>query len=284
MNHFELVESIFDKPFLHYYKEVIYNNLSKNDIKKLNKIMLGSCKMSDITTIMKLGLSRDKRVILYNISKSKLYVKNNYPCFIIGEDIHYKFGGTKGIQISECELFPESNTFLKNVFFIGDNLVHMNFVDGELAITTGILDASVHYNESVSNGKDWIKHYLGRKDIGYLYIIKFEKYGSIGFKVGITKNIDTRLKSLRKHINILDYTTINDYMLKVSIIEKAIHVLNLPQRMNMREGFEGSNECYYTLNTDHDINDISVCLGILNGNYTLSENLLRTAIKELDNE
>ncbi len=116
-------------------------------------------------------------------------------------------------------------------------------------------------NTPLLNGKDWVKTYTLKKEIGYLYYIKGKIKDQIFYKVGISKNKE-RFKY--KNIDILESNFIEMTMLRASIIEQYIHLSNSERRLfigNIDSTFEGKNECYHIdLYNKYKNIDINNCL------------------------
>ena len=122
----------------------------------------------------------------------------------------------------------------------------------------------VHKNNistPILNGKDWVKTYTLKKEIGYLYFIKAKIKNQNFYKVGISKSKE-RFKY--KNIEIIESNFIEMTMLRASIIEQYIHLSNSDRRLyigDIDNTFEGKNECYHIdlYKTYSDIN-INKCL------------------------
>ena len=131
----------------------------------------------------------------------------------------------------------------------------------------------------ILNGKDWVKTYALKKEIGYLYFIKAKLKNQLFYKVGISKSKD-RFKY--KNIEILDSKFIEMNMLKASILEQYIHLINSERRLfvsNIDNKFEGKNECYhidlYNFYTEINFDE---CLEVVSKNKNYDLNLLKNCL------
>ena len=135
-------------------------------------------------------------------------------------------------------------------------------------------------NTPLLSGKDWVKTYTLKKEIGYLYYIKGKIKNQIFYKVGISKNKE-RFKY--KNIDILESNFIEMTMLRASIIEQYIHLSNSERRLfigNIDSAFEGKNECYHIDLYDKYKNiDINKCLGIICKHKDYDKNILTYALQ-----
>jgi len=267
----------FDIIFAEFFKDEIVNKMSKSDKNKLRVLFFKSYRVADVFKIMFPYLSKEKRIEIYNIRQSKLMIFNEYPALLVKDDeIVYRFVKGKNLKKEECEMVE--STFPHCIFYLGNELCLFNFVGNKLEVTPGIYKEGQNLNISTSNGKDWIKHYLSNKVKGHLYFITFKYQNSIGFKIGISKNFESRLANLKKHLDIISYELEFGDMLENSIKERAYHEYLKSKRKFISESFEGSNECYYLIDKKLSIDE---ALDVLEeSNYGLSKELLKFAIKE----
>lgn len=248
---------------------------NKQVLKKIFKLIRTTYAFKELSILMKYLLSENIKNELNEIHKyGKIMSNNKYVSSIKVNDIVYRL--PVEFETSDEE---ETNWNIFNVFPYEDAFAIINYDNfGNTQITPGF--TIFKRNIKTDNGNDWIRYYIGRKDQGALYKILCEKDRMRFYKVGISKNINNRIKQLSANMKIISSEYQSDYMLKNSIIERAFHIKYIRQKLHFNDKFDGCNECYVL---DISFPTIEESLKILDkSNYTINNKLLQIILKDLD--
>ncbi len=257
---------------------LLYNGINKHltvenkpILRKIQKLIQKKYRFSDLSSLMVYLLETDIRNEVLNIhNNGVIQGVGEYMSNILVKDISYKLP----IDV-DFEEAKDSDLPCRNIFPYEDSFAFIQY--NEITeITPGF--SLQKRNIKTDNGNDWIRHYIGRNDIGYIYKLKCERNGILFYKIGITKNIEQRMKQISKFINIIDSEYFEDYMIINAIRERAFHEENISKKLHLNEKFDGSNECY-VLNMP--IPNLNKSLDILENNYTMNRKLLELILKEM---
>lgn len=257
---------------------LLYNGINKYltienkpILKKIQKLIQKKYRFSELSSLMVYLLETDIRNEVLNIhNNGVIQGVGEYMSNILVKDINYKlpidadFEEAKDTDLPCRNIFPYEDSFA----FIQYNEI--------TEITPGF--SLQKRNIKTDNGNDWIRHYIGRNDRGYIYKLKCERNGILFHKIGITKNIEQRMKQISKCGNIIDSEYFEDYMIINAIRERAFHEENISKKLHLNEKFDGSNECY-VLNIP--IPNLNKSLDILEDKYTMNRKLLELILKEM---
>lgn len=260
---------------------LLYNGINKYltienkpILKKIQKLIQKNYRFSELSSLMVYLLGTDIRNETLNIHNNGIIqgVGEWFSNVVVKDDI-YKLP----IDV-DFEEAKDTDLPCKNIFPYEDSFAFINYnIDtGETEITPGF--SLQKRNIKTDNGNDWIRHYIGRTDRGYIYKLKCERDGIIFYKIGITKNIKQRMQQISKYINIIDSEYLEDFMIINAIRERAFHEENISKKLHLNEKFDGSNECYVLNMPIHNLNK---SLDILENKYTINRKLLELILKEM---
>jgi predicted GIY-YIG superfamily endonuclease len=257
---------------------LLYNGINKYltienkpILKKIQKLIQKNYRFSELSSLMVYLLETDIRNEVLNIhNNGVIQGVGEYISNILVKDINYKLP----IDV-DFEEAKDSDLPCKNIFPYEDSFAYIQYTE-MTEITPGF--SLQKRNIKTDNGNDWIRHYIGRNDRGYIYKLKCERNGIIFYKIGITKNIEQRMRQISKCINIIDSEYFEDYMIINAIRERAFHEENITKKLHLNEKFDGCNECY-VLNMQ--IPNLNKSLDILENKYTMDRKLLELILKEM---
>lgn len=257
---------------------LLYNGINKHltvenkpILKKIQKLIQKNYRFSELSSLMVYLLEADIRNEVLNIhNNGVIQGVGEFISNILVKDINYKLP----IDV-DFEEAKDSDLPCKNIFPYEDSFAYIQYTE-MTEITPGF--SLQKRNIKTDNGNDWIRHYIGRNDRGYIYKLKCERNGILFHKIGITKNIEQRMRQISKCINIIDSEYFEDYMIINAIRERAFHEEYIAKKLHLNEKFDGSNECY-VLNLE--IPNLSKSLDILEYNYTINRKLLELILKEM---
>jgi hypothetical protein len=268
------------KKYLELTEPLLYNGIKKylvveNKIvlKSISKLMAKSYSFKELNRHMRNLLNKEIREELLRIhNNGTMYSCGGYYSNILVGDINYKLpvkfddAVTTPVELDLLCVCPYEDAFA------------MIYYDesGVIQITPGF--SLEKRNIRTDNGNDWIRYYIGRNDIGHVYKIKCERDCTIFYKVGISKHIDARIKSLSENFKIHSIETFENPMIVNAIIERAFHTKYITKKLHFKDKFDGSNECYVL---DLPILSIRESLMVLqSSNYSINDKLLKLILNE----
>lgn len=270
------------KNFLKNDDILLYNGVNKHLVienkqylKKLYKLTRRTYTFKELSVLMKYLLPKELFNELNDIHvNGKIYSNNGYFSSVKVNNKSYNLPVKFDNAVEVC-----SDLTSKHIFPYEDSFAFITFdIYGKSEITPGF---SLHErNIKIDNGKDWIRHYVGRADRGVIYKIKCEKNNMTFYKYGISKNIDTRIKQLSNNLKIIKVEKFENLMFINAIIERAFHMKYISKKLHFNDKFDGSNECYVL---DIPIPSLDESFNILNeNNYTISTKLLKIILNEIE--
>lgn len=268
------------KKYLELSEPLLYNGIkrylvqdNKACLKLINKLISKPYKFKELNKYMMNLFSKEIRQELLNIhNNGKMYSCDGYYSNIVVADKNYKlpvkfdFNNATPVEMELSCICPYEDAFA---------LVYYDEF-GIIQITPGF--TLEKRNIRTDNGNDWIRYYIGRNDVGFLYKIKCMRENITFYKVGISKNIDDRIKKLSENFKILNIEKRENNMLINAILERAFHIKYITKKLHFNDKFDGSNECYVL---DLPIITIEESFDILTeSEYSINNNLLKLILKE----
>lgn len=235
--------------------------------------------------------------ILLKYKSDKLYINDDgYICF--GNNIVLStYDKNKDVMSSDKIydfLFKEYNNKLYMV--IADDEI-----TGELIETERFLNGFGGYSYMVPvnqisdlqtnhiKGKDWIKEYIYKPKIGYLYFLTMKINNTLTYKVGISQNMETRFNNYEKQF-IIDNIVYKMNMLEAAILERYFHhkYYNLKDNsfINSEYDISGKTELYHeNLHTKITPDLLDKALKQLDDeNYPITSSMIREILNKQNNE
>lgn len=227
----KLIRNFTDKHYICDYVDKDNKIINEDSVFLLEKYKYIKNKLNKPSYIIPIKCTNKHRIEDYDLSQVKA------QCKVVSSGLCYKVYNNK-LYVASYMLHNSIGLEVDEFKFLGkDYIFHQ-------------IDKVTQIQNKTVKGKDWIKHYLfnDTKLKGYLYFIQLEINDKITYKVGITKDINTRYNK-KEMETFKSYEYFEMYMLEAAIIERYLHLNNHHIKDNsfikIESKFNNTTELYH---------------------------------------